>query len=366
MKPIVRIVRLSLFLLVLSMACPAYCQTVTLSEAQRVKLTNLIHTDKEAGALFKRLQREADESLVATPNPTPDIQSEGKLKNDPVRIRTRESLKDLPKISALSYAFAVTGDAHYGTKAKEFLLAWAQVNHPNGDPIDETNLEAIILAYELTRKQFSSAEAPLVETWLKRVAATEMASRKERNATGMNNWNSHRLKIVGLIGFTLADKTLIKYAVDGYKTQIEANLHPDGSSYDFHERDALHYHLYDLEPLLALCQAAQQNGIDLYHFQAASGASLDKSIRFLIPYCDGTKTHPEFVNSKVAFDKKRAQSGDKHYQAGRLFEPKEAASVFEQAAFFDAAYAAFYFKVSHQPATPYPTWAFLLHAAQKP
>ena len=42
------------------------------------------------------------------------------------------------------------------------------------------------------------------------------------------------------------------------KKQIAANLRPDGSSLDFHERDALHYHCYDLEPLLTLAIAASQ------------------------------------------------------------------------------------------------------------
>ena len=74
---------------------------------------------------------------------------------------------------------------------------------------------------------------------------------------------------------------------------------------------------YDLEPLLALATAARQNGTDLYRYQAPSGASLAKSLAFLAPFCDGTQTHPEFVNSRVAFDRRRAESGDRTYQSGR-------------------------------------------------
>lgn len=341
-------------------------QVVGLTSAQREKLAELVKADKAAAAQFKSIQREADKALAATPNPIEKIQTEGKLKSDPVRIKTRDSLLDMQKIQALGWAFAVTGDARYAAKTKEFILSWARVNHATGDPIDETNLEPLIVAYDLVRDQFSLAEKSEVEGWLKKVAAAEIASRKEKSATSYNNWNSHRLKIVGLAGFALADKALIDYAVQGYRRQIEANLRADGSSFDFHERDALHYHCYDLEPLLTLAIAASQNGVDLYHFQAASGASLPKSIQFLVPYCDGTRTHAEWVNSKVAFDRKRAQSGDKHFAAGRLFEPREAAPVFELAAFFNESYGTMYSRVTGKTTEKFGSWPLVLHAVRKP
>jgi hypothetical protein len=43
-----------------------------------------------------------------------------------------------------------------------------------------------------------------------------------------------------------------------------------------------------------------------------------------IAFYHGAKTHGEFVNSTVAFDKKRAANGEKGYAAGTLFEPKMA------------------------------------------
>lgn len=360
MKIIVAFVALSTLLVV-----AANAEVVSLTTAQREKLAEWVMTDKTVAAQFQPLQREAEAALKSTPNPIEKIQSEGKLSSDPARIHTRESLKDMRKIDALGWAFAVTGDARYAARAKEFLLAWARVNQASGDPIDETNLEPLITTFDLVRAHFSVVESEVVANWLKKVATAEMGSRKEKASTSYNNWNSHRLKIVGLIGFALADKALIRYAVDGYKTQVEANLHPDGSSFDFHERDALHYHCYDLEPLLVLAIAAQQNGIDLYHFQSASGASVPKSVQFLISYCDGSKTHPEWVHSKVAFDRKRAQSGDKHFEAGRLFEPKEAAPVFELAAFFDEKYEATYALVTGKAAGKYLSWPLVVAAARR-
>lgn len=65
---------------------------------------------------------------------------------------------------------------------------------------------------------------------------------------------------MGLIGFVLHDEPLIDRTVAAYKEQIDHNLLPDGSSYDFHERDALHYHIYDITPLLTLAIAARNSG----------------------------------------------------------------------------------------------------------
>lgn len=331
-------------------------QSISLSEAQRTKLGQLVASDKEAAALFEPIKKHADGALKDDPNPIEKIETQGKLKSDPVKVRTHESLRDMKKIDALTWAFAVTREAKYAAKAKEFIGAWAKVNRPTGDPIDETQLEPIIVACDLVGHDAAA------EAWLRKLAHAEMSAGKKGKA---NNWQSHRLKIVGLIGFLLKDKELIDFAVDGYHKHIEKNLHPDGSSFDFQERDALHYHCYDLEPLLALAVAAKMNAIDVYGVKAESGASLAKSVHFLVPYCDGTKTHAEFVNSKVAFDKKRADAGEERYKAGRLFDPKEAGDVLEPASAFELSLLALLAKVMGTGQAKYPAWQTVLNEVRR-
>ncbi|MEI6236623.1 MAG: alginate lyase family protein [Planctomycetota bacterium] len=338
--------------------------SISLTTHQRTKLVELIKSDKDAQARFETLKHVADKALDDTPNPIKTIQSEGKLKTDPAKIKTSESMADMGKVNALAYAFAVTADARYGDKAREFVLAWAHKNVPNGDPIDDTSLDHLFVAYDLTRAHYSADDKKSVETWIRHVADTEISHLKKSSGTAKNNWHSHRLKIIGLAGYAIADAKLIDYAIDGFKKQIEGNLKPDGSSLDFHERDALHYHCYDLEPLLVLAIAAAENGTALYPFRAASGSSLDKSVKFLVPYCTGAKTHPEFVHSNVAFDKKRAESGDEHYKAGRLFSPKSGGHTLELAAFFDSSYMPIYCQATGATASKFPSWQFVLNAVR--
>ena len=208
----------------------------------------------------------------------------------------------------------------------KFILAWATTTEPTGNPIDGTNLDTLIESYDLTGMAMSATDRQTVDAWLGQIALRQINERKQNSATGFNNWNSHRLKLVGLIGFVLQDRQLIQMAVDGFHQQIAADLLPDGSSFDFHERNALHYHCYTLEPLLMLAIAAHQNGITgLYQYAAPNGASLAKSVAFLVPFAQGKLEHrgirqlegrlrspprrsrPEGISGRHPFDPKGAR-----------------------------------------------------------
>jgi len=65
---------------------------ISLNAQQRTKLMELIKTDKDAKARFETLKRAADKALNDKPNPIRIIQGEGKLKTDPLEIKTLESL----------------------------------------------------------------------------------------------------------------------------------------------------------------------------------------------------------------------------------------------------------------------------------
>jgi len=114
-------------------------QSASLTDAQRKRLAEIVRADPEAGKLFEKLKRAADDALSDTPDPIDKIQTEGKLPADPARLKSRQSLRDMPRMDALGYAYAVTGRAEYADKARQFILAWAKVNHSVGDPIDNTN-----------------------------------------------------------------------------------------------------------------------------------------------------------------------------------------------------------------------------------
>jgi len=340
--------------------------TITLNELQREKLTRLIRSDREAARAFRKLQQQADAHLDDAPQPLERIGTAGKLESDPSKIESLRDLADMKKLHAFGYACAATGKTAYSTAARKMILAWARINQPSGVPIDETKLEPLFVAYGLTRSTFPAADRDIVEHWLRTIAQRELEGIRPHSVTASNNWNSHRLKNIGLIGFLLDDRALIDRAVLGFREQVAANLRPDGSSLDFHERDALHYHCYDLEPLLTLAIAGQQNGLDLFHYQAPNRASLPKSVSFLEPYCDGSLTHAEWLGSKVKLDRERAAAGEQKFRPGSKFNPRDGLRVFELASFFDPKYKPLVARLAGKLGAQYPTWQSLLSDACSP
>jgi hypothetical protein len=336
-------------------------QTISLSSAERIQLQQLVKADREAGRIYSKLKQQADEFVDDEPQPIARIQTGGKLEADLAKKESRACLEDMKKLDALSGAYAVSSANVYGAAMKRFIASWAETNQPTGLPVDETKLEPLFVAYDLIRSTFTESERAPIETWLRRIAEKQQVTGEKKSVTATNNWNSHRVKIVGLIGFLLSDQKLIQYAVDGFKRQVEINLRPDGSSFDFHERDALHYHCYGLEPLLTLALVAERNGYSLYSYQAPGGASLPKAVAFLAPYCRREATHAEWVDSNVAFDRLRAEAGERKFAPGSLFEPRQGRRVFELASFFENDYRSLVSELSTGTGLMYPTWQMVLN-----
>jgi hypothetical protein len=287
---------------------------------------------------YQALATTASQALDETPNPIDTIRTEGLLAGNPKKTATQAALKDMNKIYALALAYRVQGDRKFLKKATRFLLAWANSNHPNGDPIDDTNLDRCIEAYDMVKDQLSKDDYQTITAWLQLTAQTELRGRHYRpeRPSFYNNWHSHRLKIVGEIAFAIGDTALQGYTIRELKIQLEKNLNPDGSSVDFALRDALHYHVYDLEPLLKLIIVLQRaTGTNYYAYTTPAGASVKRSVDWLLPWLNGQKTHPEFVNSTVDFDRKRAQNNEAAYKAGTLFEAKNGIQTLYLAAWFD-------------------------------
>jgi Alginate lyase len=289
--------------------------------------------------LFDAQRQLADQSLTEDPHPIDTIRTEGLLQGDPKKIATQQALRDMRKIYALALVWKVSGDRKYLSALALYLTAWAATDRPRGDPIDDTNLDPVIEAYDMVKGDLPPATEETVRAWLKATAEVELSApfNRPNRATSFNNWHSHRLKIVGEIAFAIGDTALQGYTVRGIREQIARNLNADGSSSDFILRDALHYHVYDLEPLLTLAIVLQRaTGVNYYTYVSPAGTSIKKSVDWLLPYLTGEKTHGEFVNSTVEFDRQRARNGEAAYKAGTLFDPKNGVPTLLLATYFDA------------------------------
>jgi hypothetical protein len=340
-------------------------QYVSLSAAEIKSLKSVIQTDAMVKKEFEPIKAQAEKALAETPNPIEKVTSQGLLQGNPAKTASLKAVEDAPKIYALALNYRLFGDKAYLNKAQEFLTAWAKMNKATGDPIDETKLEDFFTGYDLVRNEVSVSAKKDIDAWLETIAQAEInsASAAPNKSTSKNNWNSHRIKVITQVVYTIQAKKYYDTVNQLIEQQLGQNLYADGSSYDFAERDALHYHIYTLEPLLkAMIVVNRATGKNYYTFESPIKSSVQKSVQFLVPFVTGEKTHGEFANSKVKFDRDRAANGEKGYVAGHPFNPKNGILVLSLANYFDPSMLAI---IQNAAGKDYYDWQLVLNRVRK-
>lgn len=306
---------------------------VVLGPEEVQNIRTVIQTERSAKHLVDSILFAAEKVLNQPPRPLEIIYYEGLLDTDPKRINTVKSFQDIDNVVTLIYAGYGSDSPKFGNKAREIIISWAEKYKPTGNPINENKFTAFFWAYHLYQNNFREKEQEMVKNWMLQIALAE----KNRKKTYNNNWEAKRLKIIGIIGSILQDESLKKYAVEGFKKYIASAYFPDGTSNDLHDRDALHYHVSGLKPCLTafINLSAFDPGFNLYDYETDDGASIKKSVEYVVPFATGEKQRKEWVNSKVELDKKRAAAGIEKYQPGKLFDPKQAWELFEWACYYN-------------------------------
>ncbi|TCD11495.1 hypothetical protein EZ449_04325 [Pedobacter frigidisoli] len=324
--------------LLIIITASSFAQIVSLNAREIKQLKTEISNNVETKKLYSGFEKAALSYLSEIPNPIDTIRTEGLLKGNPKKVKTQLALADMNKMFSLALQYRLKGDKKYLNKCIDFLLAWAEINRPNGDPIDDTNLDKAVEAYDLIKNEIPVAAKKTIEKWLTETALAEINSKRMKTgrATAINNWNAHRLKEVGEIGYALKNQEFINWTIENLKSHININLNADGTSLDFKERDAMHYHIYDLDPMLKLAiMINRDKGQNFYIYESPKGSSIKKSVDWLMPYIKVEKQHEEYVNTTVKFDRDRAKNNEPGFAPGTLFEPELAIPVLELSIYFD-------------------------------
>src|SRR5882762_2568042 len=88
-------------------------QYVGLNDKEIYNLKKLIGDNSDAHKYFTSFKKIADEALNQMPDPIDTIVSEGHLANDPKKIITGRSLKDIDKIYSLAITYSIGNDTAY-------------------------------------------------------------------------------------------------------------------------------------------------------------------------------------------------------------------------------------------------------------
>ena len=321
--------------------------------AARGHSTCLAATPPSAAVLAQAVSRPP----APEPQALPVIHTAGTLPHTGIHDQSAAAVRDFGYMLDLALAWRDSRDAAALARLASYLDAWLARYRPSFQPIDETNLSGLIVAYRLTAADLPAATARRSRAFIATLAEGYLqqmeAHRGDAHGVWSNNWQSHRIKLATLAAGALDDPALFARAQAAFVAQLSVNLKPDGEVLDFGERDALHYVVYDLEPLV-LAAVAQGRGEDWLHLRGAEGQTLARALDWLLPYAQGQRSHEEFRNTSVRFDMQRAAAGLPGY-AGR-WDPQNARNLYWSASLLDPRYASIARQLAAAP--PRLLWAF--------
>lgn len=236
----------------------------------------------------------------------PVIVYEGVLPTDPAYIASRAATIKLPELLPVAICARFALQQPCITSVLQGLLAWATTYLPTGNPIDENLLIPWIQAYDLMRPTITNASMILLmDSFLRELIAKGDVY---PNPPVPDNHIAWRFTTRALASVVLNDSMLITTSRELIDQFIIYNLFSDGSSYDFYARDALYYHVYNLEALIIIVLQAPQV------FTETGLALIEAALNFIQPYYEGTKQHIEFLDSPIFFDYVRREAGLPDFQ----------------------------------------------------
>ena len=288
------------------------------------------------------LRNALNKNLLPESRAVERVHTEGTLPHQGIRDQSIEARKDWPLMRDLALLWQQQHQPGDLAALSRLLNDWGTRYQPSFDPIDETDLDAYIDAYAMTRDALPVPVRNTAQRFIRQLGEGYLSRMEHDFKPGdgrwINNWNSHRVKLVTLAAVALDDPALLARARTQFMTQLGRNLRSDGSTVDVEQRDALHYVVYDLEPLTRAALAAHLRGQNWLELKGPTGVSVANALDWLAPYAKGDKTHQEFVHSSVKFDYQRRDAGEAGFSG--VWNAQQAASLYAMATLLEPKYAA--------------------------
>ncbi|MBC7458337.1 MAG: alginate lyase family protein [Bdellovibrionaceae bacterium] len=266
--------------------------------------------------LQKQIQnviRHAREDIVQIQT-VKNLFSEGIVFSDPKRIATDLAVKNLPSLVYWSVCGRLEADLNNKQKCinqfKSGVLSWVNTYESDGNPINELNLIPVFLSIDIGRDFFSPDEQKSINAWLNKILIMEqnhfvVSKYKSDFKTNHRSWS---LAIMSLCAQLLNNSIKLADIKNQWIEHAKINLNDDGSTLDFYMRDALHYHVYNMQAYLWVQRFIPEViPSDLVH-------KIENCIQFIKPFYVGEKQHIEFVHTTVQFDNIRRDAGDPSFR----------------------------------------------------
>lgn len=263
------------------------------------------------------LQQWSKKLMKKSAHPIATLHSAGKTDlNDPELIASREAFKDAGNMAVLALTYRLTNNKDYLNKTKQTLLSWAKINHPTGHPIDETNLEGMIWAYDLIACDLSDQDKHTILDWFERMRSKKIVWEFDK-LSSTNNHRIHQIKMLLLLDKILQRHSDWFHEIKNAESYASINLDPQsGVSVDYRQRSALFYHNYDVQPWLEISLVTD-----------CCRKATNQAFVFLEKKIVTHRIGNEFFHSQVKLDTERAKNGFTYAQRGGRFDVTRAAST---------------------------------------
>jgi len=293
--------------------------------AQTLKAHMSLAPDDELSRSPAAVIEAARQHLDDTITPVAALHSEGTVFTDPRHKASAAAVSQLGTVYDWAMCARLAEQPlgqQCASAAAAAITAWTATYQPSGDPIDENQLIPLLQSIDLMMPLLPADTQSQAVAWTSALATQgdqRFAAMKPGDSRLVNNWNSWHLALDAMAGTITGDSELLNRTTSAVRQQVAQNVNADGSTFDFQQRDALHYQVYDLEALLEL---------DLFTsaMPADSEGALLNGLQFLQPFVSGQQQHVEFVGSTVAFDRTRRDAGDPTF-ANVPWDPRSARTL---------------------------------------
>ena len=262
----------------------------------------------------------AGESLNLAARPIERFELAGTLNHHPGHVRSDRAKANFPGIFALAVAGRSAREplrTHSRTAAASALLSWAQVYRATGNPVDEWFFVPLLQAVDLVAGSLPPGEESALLQWAHAFAISGdhfYEHLGDRNPARANNWMARRL-LIRAVASTVAGDAAARAAMPGLLREFAARNYVagpsgerDGRTFDFMQRDALHYHIAAVQPLVEMMLYTP--GLVDQHVRAANLSGLE----FLRPFFLGQQEHTEFARTSISFDRERRDDGNPQFR----------------------------------------------------
>jgi hypothetical protein len=264
-----------------------------------------------------RVLEVAKRSLHIDVQPIARFHLAGTLNKDPAHQQSDRAKQNFPQILDLAVCGRVAPEPWRERclgSASSALLAWARTYRPGGNPVDDGYFAPLLQSVDLVESKLSSSDRNELLDWVRSFALAGDRFYAEAAPRGyapkidnirFNNFMAWHVYIRALSNTVAADRPSLQETRSQLSEILTHTFVPgangtiDGTTYDFVQRDSLHYHVYDLEPLVWM-SLLTPSVID-----RRDESLIDLGLNFLKPYFLGEKQHVEFEHSVSEFDFKR-------------------------------------------------------------